>query len=173
MHAGDPSVPTCQHETAVVRPPQSGGPGVDSDTFLAMTCQTVIHALQANAAAIPVYCDVFVPSVLNDSNIRDPPHTLRPTTLQSQIHNLAFVAALPLVGLRDSILRAFPHIRLRQPLARCCEWRLLHMRKSPWMPQRWEVTEHFASKWWFLIHRVLRSYIAKHSKSADVDKPYE
>lgn len=124
----------------------------DPDAFyLVLRCQTVIAALGANAASIPVYCDVLVPKVLDSSNIRSPPSTLLPTQLQAEVPHLAFVAALPFSGLRDSILRMLPSIDYDDLWRDSVSGGFFVWGSLPWAPQGWEVTEQFARKWWFLL----------------------
>jgi hypothetical protein len=125
---------------------------LDPDAFyLVLRCQTVIAALQANAASIPVYCDVFTPKVLNSHNTASPPTALAPTSLQSEIPHLAFVAALPFAGLRDKILRALGHIDYDELWRDAVSGGFFVWGDIAWMPNGWEVTEAFARKWWFLM----------------------
>jgi hypothetical protein len=125
---------------------------VDIDAFyLVMRCQTVISALTANAESIPVYCKVFVPKVLTVENIKQPPSTLLPTPLQSQIPHLAFVAALPFPGLRDAIVKALETIDYNDLWKDAVSGGFFVWGSLPWASQGWEVTEAFARKWWFLM----------------------
>jgi hypothetical protein len=113
----------------------------------------VISALGANAASIPVYCQILTPTVLNETNIRSPPPPLMPTPLQAEIPHLAFVAALPFAGLRDSILRALPYVNYNDLWEDAVGGGFFILGSQPWAPQGWEVTEQFAIKWWFLLDR--------------------
>jgi len=136
---------------------QRQNPPVDPDAFyLVLHCQTVIHALTANAATIPVYCQVTIPKVLNESNIASPPSALMPTALQGDIPHLAFVAAIPFSGLRDAILKALPHIDYDELWRDSVSGGFFVWGKQPWAPQGWEVTEQWAEKWWFLLdHEII------------------
>ncbi len=139
----------------VPSPPLTGGgthATIDPDAFyLVLGAQTVIAALQANAHSIPVFCDIPIPCVLNANNTSDPPSALAPTSLQSEIPHLAFVAALPFRGLRDAILRSLPYIDYEDLWRDSVSGGYFIWGKTPWMPQGWEVTEQWAAKWWYLL----------------------
>jgi hypothetical protein len=125
---------------------------LDPDAFyLVLGAQTVIAALQANARSIPVFCHVHIPCILNGSNIDNPPSPLAPTALQSEVPHLAFVAALPFRGLRDSILRSLAYIDYDDLWRDTVSGGFFIWGKTPWMPQGWEVTEQWAAKWWWLL----------------------
>lgn len=125
---------------------------IDPDAFyLVMRCQTVISALTSNAASIPVYCQVSTPQILSAANIQSPPSNLMPTSLQSEIPHLAFVAALPFAGLRDNILKALPSINYSDLWRDSVGGGFFVWGSLPWSPQGWEVTEQWAEKWWFLL----------------------
>jgi hypothetical protein len=124
----------------------------DPDAFhLVLRCQTVIAALTSNATSIPVYCEVVIPKVLSGADIESPPVALLPTRLQSEIPHLAFVAALPFAGLRDSILKALPSIDYQDLWQDSVSGGFFVWGKLPWSPQSWEVTEEWARKWHFLL----------------------
>lgn len=136
------------------RPASRPTPSIDPDAFfLVMRCQTVISALTSNAASIPVYCKIPIPTVLRPTNIESPPMSLMPTALQAEIPHLAFVAALPFAGLRDSILKSLPHIDYDDLWKDSVSGGFFVWGSLPWSPQGWEVTEHWAKKWWFLLDR--------------------
>lgn len=130
------------------------GLNIDPDAFyLVLNCTTVIKALQDNAQSIPVYCEIQTPSVLNASMVSNPPATLMPTALQAEVPHIAFVAALPFSGLRDSVLRALPHIDFQDLWRDAVSGGFFIWGRIPWAPQGWEVEESFAQKWWFLLDR--------------------
>jgi hypothetical protein len=127
---------------------------LDPDAFfLVLRCQTVISALKLNAASIPVFRDILIPTVLNESNTDSPPPALLPTELQSRIPHLAFVAALPFSGLRDAILAALPHIEYDELWRDSVSGGFFIWGALASSPQSWEVTEEWAQKWWFLLDR--------------------
>jgi hypothetical protein len=125
---------------------------MDPDAFyLVLRCQTVVSALASNAATVPVYCNVPIPRVLDKSSTETAPSALLPTELQSRIPHLAFVAALPFAGLRDSILKALPYINYDELWRDSVSGGFFIWGTIPWSPQGWEVTEEWAQKWWFLL----------------------
>ena len=135
----------------------SSASNIDPDAFyLVLNCTTVIKALQDNANSIPVYCEIQTPSILNRSMVKDPPATLLPTALRAEVPHIAFGAALLFFGLRDSVLRALPHIDFQDLWRDAVSGGFFIWGRIPSAPQGWEVTEEFAMKWWFLLdHEVI------------------
>jgi hypothetical protein len=133
-----------------------------ADLLLTLIQFNIFRALVYNTHALGLdfawLQEEAVSTFYGQSNTRDGPTSLYPTTLQYKVEHHPWIDLFPFPAMRDNMLRQgedFDDSDLCYDLVELChapsERSGLIVWGEPWEPSNWEVTEQFASKWpWML-----------------------